>query len=244
MKTAVLVSGQARTFRSCWPNQLWHFFRRLDSPEFFVSMADDAQADDLKVIGETFPFHFEKVQQPAIPETETMKRANFSGYGCSASMQNILRAFWHYQRVWELFNERPNQNVGEYGTFVRIRPDLWFQDYEHPFNRLNEIAIHECWTPWWGSYSGVNDRLAIMGERAARVYMTAFSKLEELLESGCPFHPETLTRAALESEEIRIIQRLLVEFRIRRMPDAQHASEWLVLENFIPHEIMRPMLLK
>ena len=59
MTTAILISGQARSFarihptdpqvmqrawaRACFPNQHWMLYRKVD-PEFFVWLADDDEA--------------------------------------------------------------------------------------------------------------------------------------------------------------------------------------------------------
>src|SRR4051812_18224185 len=37
MSTAVLISGQMRTFASCVANQNWMVFRKLKDPYFFIS---------------------------------------------------------------------------------------------------------------------------------------------------------------------------------------------------------------
>ena len=100
-----------------------------------------------------------------------------------------------------------------------------------------------CWTPPWGSYGGINDRFAIMGRDAAQAYMTAFDRIKELLDKGCPFHPETLTRAAVElTGDPEVIQKLVCDFKIRRLPDTGHPSEWFVPEPILGIELLRASL--
>lgn len=165
------------------------------------------------------------------------------GYPCVVSGQNVIRAFWHYKKAWEMC-----ENPGDYGVFVRMRPDLWFQEFEPlTWNLLNRW---ECWTAPWGSYGGINDRFAIMGPDAAPRYMTAFDRIGQLLSDGCPFHPETLTRAAVEEGGVaKCLQRLVTEFKIRRMASAHHPQnnpnrdrEWNVPEPIWGIELLRASL--
>lgn len=241
MKTAILYSGQARTFASCWPNQWWMVLRRYPNADVFAAVADDEQAPSMSLLADKFPkdqVHIEVSKQPDFPMAEAMARNNaHGGYGISAHPQNIMRAFWGYKQVWEML-------PGVYERYIRIRPDLWFQEFEAP----PKPEVHECLTPAWGSYGGVNDRFAIMGARAAENYMTAFDRIGELIGAGCPYHPETLTRAAIENEGACMVsQTLKTEFKIRRMADPrspylEKRVEWLVPEPTLGYELMRASL--
>ena len=241
MKTAIFYSGQARTFASCWPNQWWYYLRHFPNPSIFASVSDDPQAKSMDALKSRFErVTVECVKQPDFPEAiELAQKSPHGGYGTSAQPQNIMRAFWHYKKAWEMC-----EDPTKFDIFVRIRPDIWFQEFDVP--DLPFLNRWECWTPPWGSYGGINDRLAVMGPDAAIRYFTAFDHLKELLEAGCPFHPETLTRAAVERDGIaKCVQRLVAEFKIRRLPDPQHNNqEWLVPEPILGIELLRASLTK
>lgn len=232
MKTAVIITGQARTFKECWKTQDWCLFRKLPDPTFFVSVADDKDADDLKVIGEKYPLHFEKVQQPEIDEPPAiLKLDEHSGWGRSASVQNILRQFWALQQGYSFYRKAVNEGFSIPNILVRCRPDLWMQDIKVPFPLPGE-----CFTPWWGTYGGVNDRLAIMATNCGDHYFDVFPHRKQLWDAGCPLHPETMLRAHLELHNVKL-RHLAAEFKICRQPDAEHSIPWLVPELYHPHEI-------
>jgi hypothetical protein len=70
---------------------------------------------------------------------------------------------------------------------------------------MPEVDLESVATPYWGRFGGVNDRFAVMGTEAAYDYFSTFSRLGNLLDSGCPLHPESLVKASLESH-FRIIR--------------------------------------
>ena len=234
----IFYSGQARTFANCWPNQWWYVLRHFPHAKVFASVADDAQAKDIELLRQHYPkASIEVVKQPDFPDAEKYETINtWGGYIRSAKPVNILRAFWHYEKVWKMAEGQ------KFDINIRIRPDLWFQEFELPAH----VEKWECWVPAWGSWGGINDRFAIMGHAAAERYFNSFNSLEGLLTDGCPFHPETLTRAAVERDGIcRIRQQLAATFKIRRLPDQEHYfKEWLVDEPFLDSELYRAILHK
>lgn len=257
MKTAIILTGQARTFRYTFPTLHWCLFRKLPNPHFFVSVADDAQAPDMDLLRERYEHvHIEYVKQPeTIPEPEGNLDQR-AGWFRSASVQSILKQLWALERGWDFFTERnkaecdkadpqgvraTTAKLHDFDLIVRCRPDLWCQDIRlpnlDPQSRLkadcpisSEVYPNECLTPWWGTFGGVNDRLALMGPLAAPHYFRAFSNREALWKLGCPLHPETMVRASLELGGVNVLQKLLAEFRICRMPDKTHAQPYLVQE--------------
>ena len=209
MRTAVIYSGQARSFAQVFPNQYWHVLRKLENPEFFVSVAKDDNAEAMIRLYERFDpavVHIEHVEQPQIPEP-TDEPAHLSGYPRSASKQAILRQLWALNRGWEFFQEKKNEEA-DYDVIVRIRSDLRFMRFEMP------SKYHTVYTPWWSRWGGVNDRLAVMNEDAAELYFTTFTRLDEMLANGAPLHPETLIAESLQSFFVRP---LVAEFNSLRM---------------------------
>jgi hypothetical protein len=207
-KTAVLISGQMRTFSHCLPSLYWNVFRKLKDPHFFVSCADDEQASSAYMLELHYPgkVHIEIVKQPTLPEPHK-SYADHAPYAISVPIQNILRQLWHYNRVWEFFNEVTGE-LKDFTAFVRCRPDLFF----HRFDAPAEPLPHEFLGVWKARCGGVNDRFAIMGPKAAEAYFTAFPRLQSLLDLGCPLHPESIQQAAMEFEGVGIRNRLTCEF--------------------------------
>jgi hypothetical protein len=234
MKIAFIYTGQARTFKEVIENHLWFAFRHFDKPTVFASMADDPQAEDLLLLRDHgYTVHFEKVVQPEIPEPAT--RPHQFGYPRSVSAQSVLKQLWALNRAWEFFNEK---REGDYDLIVRIRPDSRFVRFELPksyrlqallyssqtgadgLNWREGIKPYLCLVPWWASWGGINDRLAVMGRDAAKAYFTAYTKIDELVAKKCPVHPETMIAAALDMAKITPERMLPAEFMTLRMDGA------------------------
>lgn len=238
MKTAVIISGQLRTFARCLPSLKWNVFRKLNDPGFIVSCADDAQAADAELLKQAFPkaeVHIEKVTPPALTEPP-LAFADYAPYAITPTktpgigpLQGILRQHWHLSRAWKFAQEIGLHDVD---VIIRCRADLHFHKFEMP--EMDDTDVLTAFTPWWGNYGGVNDRFAVLGPIAAASYFETFDHLPQLLEEGCPFHPESLVAASLERGCVEIKRTLAAEFAFRRldgsfehmMPLAQEIADY------------------
>jgi hypothetical protein len=229
MKTAILISGQMRSFASCIANLNWTVFRRFENPTFFVSCADDEQAKDAFLLEAYSERVFiERVKQPELKEP-AFSLCRHSPYAPTPNnpsvIQPILKQLWHYKRVWDFMREVITGKEGEeaieperqldFDIFVRCRPDLFFHRFDVRFPAPDWFI-----GPWKATCGGVNDRFSIMGAVAAKAYFNAGDKLDDLLEAGCPFHPESIQQAALEAAGCHISNTLQAEFTAMRLPGA------------------------
>lgn len=216
----VIITGQGRTFSQCLPSLHWHLFRHLEHPRFFVSVADDGDASSVRRLRDQYPHSdvvIETVLQPSISEPSP-SYAHFAPYPITPTktpgvgpLQGILRQLWHLSRGYRFAHEH---GAAQCETFIRCRPDLHFHRIKFPDR---EPRCDEAFTPYWGNFGpGVNDRFAFLGRRAADAYFSTYDRLLELLDAGCPFHPETLVGAALDAAGIRIHRTLLAEFSTLR----------------------------
>lgn len=221
MKTAVILSGQTRTFARCLPSIHWAVFSKLENPHFFASVANDEDAGAIELLRQQYPdapIFIEKVDQPTLaePPVQTSWHAPYAitptktpGVG---PLQGILRALWHYSRAWKFACEHGAQDCE---MVMRCRPDLHFHRFEYPEHA--EGWERFAFTPYWGNYGpGVNDRFAVMGPTAAKAYFETYDVLPDLINAGEPFHPETLVGAALRRANIRISRTLCAEFGFLR----------------------------
>jgi hypothetical protein len=209
MKTAVLISGEARTFARCLPSLQWTVFRKLINPQFFVSVAKDDDAKSMELLLDRYPdTRIEVVEQPTLDEPPA-QLADHAPYAISSSIQAILRQLWFLSRVWRFHEE---QAKGEkFDAYVRCRPDLHLHRFRTAVAGRNEAVV-----PWWDTYGGINDRFAVLGPTAASAYFQTWDVLPELLAAGCPLHPESLVCAALERAGVVIDATLAAEFSCRR----------------------------
>lgn len=205
MSTAVIYTGQARTFAQLDWNHHWHVLRKLDDPHIYVSVEDDEDAPAMELLrGFPYPVRIERVRQPEVPQPKA-REGILGCYPPSSPPQAILRQLWHLQRGWEFM-----QGFGKtHQVFVRIRPDLAFGRLTVP----EVIHPDDCFTPWWARWGGVNDRFAIMGGWAASRYFGTHGLLNTLMDQGCPLHPETLIAAGLDiAPKVRSWSTLDAEF--------------------------------
>jgi hypothetical protein len=233
MSTAILYTGQARTFKRCFASQYWNVLRKMPEPHFFCSVADDEDAGDMELLRTKFEHVFiEKLEQPVIMEPDH-HLVDHAPYRISTSVQGVLRQLWALSRGWNFMQVQAG--AAEFSRYVRIRPDLFFHRCEPPTWRLQ---YHEAFLPWWGGYGGVNDRFAIMGPDAAKAYFTTFEKLSTLFSIGCPLHPESLIRASLEAAGCVIREKLSAEFSCLR-EDGQR-----VWPEYVPADLYRYLALQ
>lgn len=235
MSTAVLISGQLRTFRQCLPTLQWQVFRKLKEPRFFISCADDEQARDAHQIqGLGYEVHIEKIAQPAFDDADKyLPFAQHAPYHISVPPQFILRQAWHMDRVWELAQSK---GVKDSAVVIRCRPDLWMQGCD--VSQLPGMWPMECFTPHWGRFGGCNDRFALMGIAAAHHYFTMFRQIDALLKDGCPFHPESLLLAALEKRGVRVHHTLNAIFSTLRLPKPDLDNPGCFIQQLRPPEIL------
>ena len=213
MKTAILISGHLRTFDLCLPTLRWHLFRKYPDADFFVSTVRDEDSHKVGLIEDLNPRVQVVEEQPDCVdhiadvmgcERESVERfAAHAPYAISVPPQAILAQLWQLQECFNLI-EIPE----EYHTFIRVRPDIFI----HSFAKPMLMADGEATTPWWGRFGGVNDRLAVMGPKAAAGYFGTYDATPGLLRDGCPLHPESLVKASVERGGCWTSPKLSAEF--------------------------------
>jgi hypothetical protein len=234
MSTAILISGQLRTFARCWPTHRWHVLRHFADPHFFICV--QAQPDWHEILAPLmaeYPdrVHVELKGDPDLSAhlTPELARAYHQApYTNAAPAHQLLLQHWYQAECWKHFQRRQvtsdKGSSNKFDTFIRLRGDLWF----HSFEWLNLIDVADepaCWMPWWGRFGGHNDRFAIMNPAAAPYYFTLFDHIPELIAAGCPFHPESLLKAALERGGVVACESLRTEFSTLRLNGSSRSPE-------------------
>lgn len=227
--TAVIITGQLRTFAHCWKTQREAVFRKLENPYFFVSV--DREEDAIEAMAILQPKYgvdrvfVEFVEQPPMPE-ENRERYEAESWHApwyrSVPVDGIWKQLWHLARGWEFFNEcdaNPKcPPLPDFDRFVRIRPDLHVHNWTppqivEPFGPDYHPYPATVFVPWWCSWGGCPDRFAyIVGADAAAQYFNVFHRINELLAEGCAYHPETMLARALERAGVRVHHTMDAEF--------------------------------
>jgi len=145
-------------------------------------------------------------------------------YANAAGHVSLMRQHWGYEKTWNLFKSKADPNSFE--TIIRVRPDQWIHSFDPP----RQPEPDECFSPWWGKFGGVNDRVGVMGPVAAIAYFGVYRKIVRFLKAGCPFHPETLLKASLQAENIIIHHSLMVEASTMRLDGSQRWPEMSIID--------------
>jgi len=231
MSTAILYSGQLRTFAQCYPTQRWHVLRHFVDPHFFFTV--QAQPDALDLLAPLIAdygaarVHLQQLTDPDLtPDLTPALSAAYhqAPYANAAPAHRLLLQHWYQAQVWENFCGHRETLSLQINTIIRLRPDLFFHSFD---SECAGIVLDDfCLTPWWGRFGGLNDRFAIMGPAAARAYFDIYPKIPELLGSyQCPFHPESLLLARLEIAQIHVRQTLRAEFSTLRLDGTSRPPE-------------------
>ena len=194
MKTVVLISGQMRTADQCAAG-----IRELypDVP-FVVHAVADHDAEKA--------FAFKPAVTVIEPQFEIFERREYSwqmGRGCHG-VQRVLKQLWGLARVWEVF-----ETSGiEADTVVRMRADLVFTK---PPERPTGVGVH---VPKFANWWGLNDRFAFGDLHAMRAYFTRASRLDEYIDAGGIFHPETFLAWAMKGYAVHRTQAVFSTLRV------------------------------
>lgn len=223
MKTAVLISGQLRTFKKCYPTQKWQIFRHYEPDiHFFASICNDSQTADVQTLSRDYEnVHWQALDDPTdLPNIPTQQGAH-APYANAASHYKLMLQHWGNKKVWDFFSS--SAATESFDVIIRIRPDLWIHRFQCPVR--GRLTANSVFSPWWGKFGGINDRLAIMGRDAAECYFKTFDAINGLLEKGCPFHPETLVAENLLQCGYDISNPLMTEFSTERMDGSRRWAE-------------------
>lgn len=230
MSTAFLISGQMRTFARTFKNQRWMVYRHFADPHFFVTVQDNAQAASIDLLRDAYGadrVHVRLLDDPELPIPSEVSAAwHDAPYANAAPAHQLLLQHWYQNEVWSDFTTYEAKTGADFADIVRIRPDLWFHTFS-PKSSFYWKTESQAFVPYWGGFGGVNDRFAILTREAAFPYFTVYPQIAARLAEGCPFHPESLTAAALEAAGCEIYRVLQTEFSTLRMDGSMRPPEIL-----------------
>lgn len=182
MTTAVLVCGQMRTADQCAAG-----IRELyPDATFIVHAVADEDADKA--------FLFRPAVTVIEPQHEMPERREYSwqiGRGCHG-VQRVLKQLWGLNRVWQVFEASGIQA----DVVVRCRPDLAFAV------RPERGTGDGLWVPKFSNFWGLNDRFGYGDRETMRRYFTRLTRLDEYIDQGGMFHPETFLAWSMEGVTI------------------------------------------
>lgn len=164
MSTAVLISGQLRTFAKCWPTQRWHVLRHFADPHFFITVQDEG-ANTAEATGPSGVLaqlceeyggdrvHLDFRKDPDLSEHLTPALAaayHLAPYANAAPAHQLLLQHWYQNEVWKFFQSISRRDAEpqspilrasaplretRFETIIRLRADIWFHSFEDPQER-------------------------------------------------------------------------------------------------------------
>ena len=223
--TAILISGQFRTFEQCLPTQHWHVYRHFPDCHFFLVMQKtvpgphsvDSEAM-VKLLEGKYgkdKVHAKLIDDPTGLPMIPKKFGFHAPYENAAPHPQLMMQHWYQNEVWKLFNE----HATKFDVILRMRGDNFFHSFTMAPQPLPQNIVY---SPWFARFGGINDRFAVISpDGAAAAYFTVYEKIDELLKLGCPFHPEALLKAALEIASVVSDDKLMADFASYRV-NGQH----------------------
>lgn len=143
------------------------------------------------------------------------------------STLNIFRELFSINQVYKL-SESINQ---KFDAYLFLRPDLMYHDKFDLQRYLNLIATkgpYTLLTPSWQKWWGLNDRFAIAGSVAARIYGERIFFIDRYLnEVGGPIHAEKMLLYVAQKNQLNY------EFYISETASRVRGSGEIRNENFL-----------
>src|SRR4051812_28032915 len=156
MSTAVIISGQMRTFARCYPTQRWQVYRHYhanaecgmrnaelqEEPHFFVSCVDDENAHTAELLRQHYAnVHFEKFTDPTdLPEVP-IEYGSHAPYANAATHRQLMLQHWNNKRAWKFFESIWKPGNQEFRTVIRMRPDNLFHRFSPPQLLREKVTI-------------------------------------------------------------------------------------------------------
>jgi len=216
MNTAVIISGQMRTFSKCYASQKWMVYRHYEpNIHFFVSCKNDEDAASHEMIEHDYDnVHVERYEDPHDLLCPIEHCGRHAPYANANNHRNLMLQHWGNKKACQFFYDHKSCN---FDVIIRMRPDNFFHRFTPKLPCLADLEYGNwAFVPWWGKFGGINDRLAIMGSKCVVPYFRLYDEIFELLENGCPFHPESLLAAILSKYRVNVRSDLMAHFSTMR----------------------------
>jgi hypothetical protein len=223
MKLAILFSGRIARHQEHY-NNILDAFGRDNEIDFFLSH-DPTLDEDIN--------EFINLYKPvAVCDEAVLCNINFESYPGSPRANNIHNMGCHFinkMRVFDLLEKHVGNGNGNANTNLRYdyiihhRLDVHCHDNIDYgcFVKNKENQIYIPYVPDWmcngGDYIAefLNDQMAIGDFESMKKYMNIYNNLVNLLENGCPPHPETLLRRHVDNIGLRV-DRFYTNYQLKK----------------------------
>lgn len=193
MKTALLLSGQLREWKLPYQS-LWENFIKDYQPDIFISYHYDTDTeineDLIKEVWNPKSFSIQKYPPQFYFDLQIAKTHPTSP---ESNPESSFKMFYGILNANELKSNYEQLNGFKYDRVVRCRFDTEF------FNPIKLREHSDMWIPIGGDHrGGYNDTFVYGTSEAIDYYCSAYPKLNDYLNEGAVFHPESLMKYHLD----------------------------------------------
>jgi hypothetical protein len=120
----------------------------------------------------------------------------------SVRPQNMCSMYYNNKKAFELIEEHMKNNNIKYDLIVKFRPDIMNDKFPIFFiTEDNEVCTPGEHVFGW---PGINDMIAFGNFESMKVYSSMYDYIDEYIDNGVLFHPETMLRHHLDNKGITI----------------------------------------
>lgn len=203
MRVAILFSGRIKHYRENYDNILSNIIQN-NQVDIFLSHSPELN-EDLE--------DFIRLYKPIIVLNDKIGYFDYTKYPKRDKNQghNTMCMFVNRLRVFQLLRNYMKEKNVFYDAILSYRLDIIAQDKID----WSEIDSNTLYIPAKNDYGGINDQIAYGSINVMKKYMTIYNDLNNILEDGCIFHPESLLKKYLEKCRL-IIERIRFRYEITR----------------------------
>lgn len=229
MKTAVLISGQVRDAKQCYPTLNEHIIQPYNADVFIDTWAPNSEIIDHR--GQLIPNDLSAQEilnlykpklalfedfnsSPLFQRIRDYKIDNRTAYdGSHAWETKIENVFYMYYKVWTCFKRMKHyeeMNNFRYDRVIRMRFDLLFESFP-----IVEVAPETVYVPQGFDHrGGINDLLSLGTRETMEKVCGLFTNLVKYANDGVGFHPESILRTHMNRCGLDI-DRFPVKYKLR-----------------------------
>ena len=198
MKIAILFSGRIFKFGNHYNNIMENIVQDHDA-DIFLSHSPELD-EDLDAFCDLY--------NPVALINDPIPEYDFTMYPLhiysNTNRRNCFSMYYNRLRVFNLLDDHIKKTGIQYDCILSYRLDLF------SYNKIDyNIQPNTLYIPQGSDWcNGINDQVAYGNYEPMKAYMSVFNNIYNILNSGCPFHPELIN-----SENI-----LLNNISIERVP--------------------------
>lgn len=229
MKTAILISGQLRDARNCFPSLKEYVIDAYNADVFIDTWSPGNNVLDHRghlISDNLSPQETLLLYKPKLAMFEDfdnslffdrIKKSNIGnkiGYdGSHAWETKVENVFYMYYKVWRCFQHMKHYeslNNFHYDRVIRMRFDLMFDMFP-----IIEVEPDSVYVPaGFDHRGGINDLLSLGTRETMEKICDLFSNLVQYAESGVGMHPESVLRTHMERCGLAI-NRFPLKYKLR-----------------------------